>query len=110
MNEQLNMLSNDVILDSIGLQVIESASSIVGTSYFLGVKRLERGADHPGYEWVGVVPLPAPCANGGMSWGDLPLLIIGYFWSIQIWRFFIATIRKANGVTRVASRILSLNR
>jgi hypothetical protein len=55
MNEQLNILRNDVFLDSISLLVTESASCTMGTGYFLGVKRLERGANHPGSEWVGVV-------------------------------------------------------
>jgi hypothetical protein len=74
MNEQLNILNIDV-LDSLGLRVAESASCTLGTGYFPGVKRLERGADHPGCEWVRVVPFPPPCVNRGMSWGDIYLYL-----------------------------------
>jgi len=75
MNEQLNILGNDVLLDFIGPHATESASCTMGIGYFPGVKRLERGADHPVCEWLGVVPLPAPCANRGMSWCDIHLYL-----------------------------------
>jgi hypothetical protein len=54
MNEQLNILSNEVLLGFIGLRVTESDSSIMNTGYCLGVKRLERGADHPPFSSAGL--------------------------------------------------------
>ena len=50
MNEQLNILRNDVLLDSISLLVTESAFCTMGAGYFPGVKRLELVANHPGCE------------------------------------------------------------
>jgi len=91
MNEQLHILSNDVLLDSVGLHVTESASCAVGTGYISGVKRLERGADHPFFSaglrmgrscTASSLPVPTEACQGVAF-----ACITGYFWSIQIWRF-----------------------
>lgn len=108
MNEQLNILSNDVLLDSVGLHVTESASCTVGTGYFSGVKRLERGADHPfssaGLR-MGRICTTSPRANRGMSSGGIYLYHRVFFGVSRFGGFYGYNIN-VNGVSRVASRIL----
>ena len=109
MTEQLHILSNVVLLDSVGLHVTESASCAVGTGYFSGIKRLERGADHP-FSSAGLrmgrscTTSSPPCQQRHVKGWHLPLSQ-GIF-GVSRFGGFYGHIINVNGVTRVASRIL----
>lgn len=109
MNEQLNILSNDVLLDSVGLHVTEAASCTVSIGYFSGVKRLERGADHPfssaelrmGRICTTSSPL---CQQRHVKGWHIPFITV--FFGVSRFGGFYGHNINVNGVTRVASRIL----